>query len=310
LITVLERHYQPITCIKVSTDGSYFVTGGEDGLVLVWLLPEILAIAADNTQGHDSSNSGGEARHSWSSHAGKVTDVAISMGGAAGRVYTCSVDKTCRIYNTVSGQHLLTYVFDTPLWSLAIDPAQYFLFVGGENGNIYQTNLHEKPAQLVAQPNNEAVEPMFVGHTSKVTCLSVSIDGLALVSGSHDCTVKMWHVLSKQTMSTVQHKGPIGNLIILTTPHGMLNEGSRPSRVIIKSFRRSNLATDDSQEAGTIKMKLTNSSAARHLSGSGKAVATSEDDEVKALRNESEKLKKINQELYKYSVEQIFKRSL
>ena len=42
---------------------------------------------------------------------------------------------------------------------------------------------------------------------SAVTCLSVSIDGLALISGSNDNTIKIWHIISKQCMRTVTNKG-------------------------------------------------------------------------------------------------------
>lgn len=40
-----------------------------------------------------------------------------------------------------------------------------------------------------------------------MTCLSVSTDGSVLLSGSHDESVRLWDVKSKQSMRTVTLKG-------------------------------------------------------------------------------------------------------
>lgn len=48
------------------------------------------------------------------------------------------------------------------------------------------------------------------GPRSQVTCLSVSTDGSVLLSGSHDETVRLWDVQSKQCIRTVTLKGGTG----------------------------------------------------------------------------------------------------
>lgn len=40
-----------------------------------------------------------------------------------------------------------------------------------------------------------------------MTCLSVSTDGSVLLSGSHDESVRLWDVKSKQCLRTVTLKG-------------------------------------------------------------------------------------------------------
>lgn len=42
---------------------------------------------------------------------------------------------------------------------------------------------------------------------NQVTCLSVSTDGSVLLSGSHDESVRLWDVKSKQCLRTVTLKG-------------------------------------------------------------------------------------------------------
>lgn len=43
-----------------------------------------------------------------------------------------------------------------------------------------------------------------------MTCLSVSTDGSVLLSGSHDETVRVWDIQSKQSIRTVTLKGGAG----------------------------------------------------------------------------------------------------
>ena len=35
-MAVLGRHYQNVTTLRFTDDGSHFISGGEDNLVLVW----------------------------------------------------------------------------------------------------------------------------------------------------------------------------------------------------------------------------------------------------------------------------------
>lgn len=40
-----------------------------------------------------------------------------------------------------------------------------------------------------------------------VTCLSVSMDGTLLLSGSHDESARLWDIQSKQSIRCLAHKG-------------------------------------------------------------------------------------------------------
>ena len=56
-----------------------------------------------------------------------------------------------------------------------------------------------------------------------MTCLSVSTDGSLLLSGSHDETVRLWDIQSKQCLKTMNHKGRhalISGLLSSSTARG------------------------------------------------------------------------------------------
>lgn len=54
----------------------------------------------------------------------------------------------------------MTIVFDTPILSVTMDPAEFFVFAGGEDGNIYEIRLFEKALNTL----HKEIEPLFVGH--------------------------------------------------------------------------------------------------------------------------------------------------
>lgn len=48
---------------------------------------------------------------------------------------------------------------------------------------------------------------LVVSCRNMVSCVSVSMDGTLLLSGSHDETVRVWDIQSKQTIRCLAHKG-------------------------------------------------------------------------------------------------------
>lgn len=49
--------------------------------------------------------------------------------------------------------------------------------------------------------------PFLFLYREKVTCLSLSIDGQALISGSADSTIRVWNTRSRQCMRVISQKG-------------------------------------------------------------------------------------------------------
>ncbi|RWS13028.1 WD repeat-containing protein 18-like protein [Dinothrombium tinctorium] len=106
LLTKLERHFQPITCIKVAGDSSYFISGGEDGYVFVWFTHEILSNTSfSHGSSNDSSLAGKEPKHSWSYHSAQITDIYCAYSRINGKCATCSIDQTCKVNNESALSH-------------------------------------------------------------------------------------------------------------------------------------------------------------------------------------------------------------
>ena len=201
---ITNGHFQKINLTKFTSDGSHFLTAGEDGNVLMWPL--------DNAS---------QPRHAWSQHSLGVTDFHIGFGGLDARVFTASKDHTANIYLASAGSFLLSVEFPAPLMSITADSAEENLFVGTNSGQIYTAGLKNPPRDLKMSIEQDAGS-VFKGHTQAVTSLSVSLDGLTLASGGCDCEVRLWHIKSRQCVRVVPHKGAVTTLHFMIPKAGML----------------------------------------------------------------------------------------
>ncbi|KAM6219695.1 WD repeat-containing protein 18 [Rhynchocyon petersi] len=221
LLVILSRHYQDVACLQFTGDGSHFISGGKDCLVLAWSLCSVLQADPSRIPA---------PRHVWSQHSLPITDLHCGFGGPLARVATASLDQTVKLWELSSGELLLSVLFDGAIMAVTLDLAEHHMFCGGSDGSIFQVDLCTWPGQREKsfQPEQENGK-VFRGHRNQVTCLSVSTDGSLLLSGSHDETVRLWDIQSKQCVRTVTLKGPVTNAFILLAPVSMLSSDLKPS---------------------------------------------------------------------------------
>nr|XP_057930464.1 WD repeat-containing protein 18 [Doryrhamphus excisus] len=308
LLSVVTRHYQDVTCVKFTDDSSHFVSGGKDSVVLVWSVSSVIQVDLSHAP---------EPRHILSRHSLPITDLHCGMMGPQARVATASLDQTVKLWEVSSGELLLSVIFDVEIMSVTLDPCEYFLFCGGSDGSIFQVSLctqgitRDKSFQCDADGNRT-----FKGHRNVVTCLSVSMDGTLLVSGSHDESVRLWDIQSKQCVRCFAHKGPVTNAFVMVAPANMFLPDSRPS-VPLPRFSR-HLLESDGGESGEVcvrlglhtqeeeetylqkadKLKsLMNAVTDKSLFGDGENTKV----RVAELEEEVQTLKKVNKDLYDFS---------
>lgn len=234
LLRVASKHFQPITRICFTSDGSFIVTSGEDGLLIVWALNRLLT--------HEQS----DPLHVISDHSLPIKDIYVGRSPNGNtRVMSVSADCTLKIHELASGQLLLTVVFDKMPTALVSDVTEKLVFVGMNDGNIKEVNLFNPPRNNLRHMEDDK-NLIFKGHTSTVTTLSISIDGLVLASGSQDNQVILWHIPSKQKQRVIRHNGPVTNVKFLTGLSNVFRSDFKPS-FIFKIFFRS--LTNDSNQS-------------------------------------------------------------
>ncbi|CAG4960876.1 unnamed protein product [Colias eurytheme] len=311
LLTIINRHYQKVNHLKFTPDGRFFISSAEDGMVMVWALatvaanPEIELVTQSTAGQHDPV-------YIFSDHSLPVTDMCISKTGIHGRLCTVSSDRTCKIYDLSSGELLLNLIFDEPLSSIAFDVLELNIFVGSTEGKIFQFSLTNPPRNRDVLVSDVDKTLIFSSHTKAVTCLSVSLNGEILMSGGNDEQVILWHIKSRQPIRTIRHKGCITNAFFTTNLEAIYKQEFSPHIILHSLERTLEKDSDDINEIEVLVDKKINfwplniiEEVISEDNGIRKQVDCETNEQTASLEEEIAKLRIINANLYKLSVEKV-----
>lgn len=310
LLTIINRHYQKVVVLKFTPDGKYFVSAAEDGMVMVWSLatvaahPEVELVTQTTAGQHDPV-------HIFSDHSLPVTDMYVSKTGMHGRLCTVSSDRTCKIYDLASGEILLNLVFDIALSSITMDVLELNIFIGTIEGNIHQFSVTNPPRSKDLLVNTDASCPTFISHNKAVTCLSVSLDGETLMSSSNDEQVILWHIRSKQPIRTIRHKGSVTNAYFTVNFPAIYKQDFSPNVILHSLERTLEKDSDDVLEVEIlVNTKIDFWPQSQESDLVEYSVPTNETEtemrqKESSFKKELEKLKKINANLYAFSVDNV-----
>jgi hypothetical protein len=251
LLATFQAHNKAVTALAIAADGSLLATGGADGIVHVWDVAAALDVARSSGGGGGAGGgasggggggggggSGGAALASFSAHSLAVTALAWTTSlGAAARLVSASTDRTVRVWDVAARRALGLTSLPSGVAALALAPAEDVLYVGALDGAIYVVDLVAAAAWAASGSRAgahtgaaaagvvgagggapRASTAPLLGHTSSVSCLAISADGLRLVSGADDGTVRLWDAAARAPLGTSDlHRSaaPITSLAIL-----------------------------------------------------------------------------------------------
>ncbi|XP_075677169.1 WD repeat-containing protein 18 [Dermatophagoides pteronyssinus] len=237
LLAQLDGHYQSIGVIKVTGDQSYFITGGDDGVILIWNFAKVIVPDSRPTfsviDGHSDRL---KPEQTITNSSTAIIDIHV---GSVGRFVVCS-EQSCQVkmYQLPTGIHLASISFPQSIVSVVMDRMERALFVGSITGQVYEVLFSQiwQPKQKSdcgvqhfdlstmineEESSNQRNKQVMIGHTGAVNAMAITVDGQALLTGSQDRTIRLWHIDSHQCMRTVQCKGPISNLMVVPSMAGL-----------------------------------------------------------------------------------------
>ncbi|CAJ1065430.1 striatin-4 isoform X1 [Xyrichtys novacula] len=222
-IYTFRAHSGAVLSLTMGEDGESCYSGGLDGTVRCWKMPDLNVDPYDNYDpGIESSVLAGHEDSVW----------GLTYSAAHHRLASCSADGTIRIWDPQNSSPCLS-VFNkerehgtpTSVAFVDTDPNQVVVSYDGGETLLYDLNTEQSTIALetqtkdgselinrvVSHPSESVsitahenrtirfldnktgkVVHSMVAHLDAVTCLTTDPKGTYLISGSHDCSVRLW----------------------------------------------------------------------------------------------------------------------
>ncbi|CAK6968167.1 striatin-4 [Scomber scombrus] len=222
-IYTFRAHSGAVLSLTMGEDGESCYSGGLDGTVRCWKMPDLNVDPYDNYDpGIESSVLAGHEDSVW----------GLTYSAVHHRLASCSADGTIRLWDPQNSSPCLS-VFNkerehgtpTSVAFVASDPNQVVVSFDGGETLLYDLNTEQsitaletqtkdgielinrvvshpsEPVSITAHENRTIrfldnktgkVVHSMVAHLDAVTCLTTDPKGTYLISGSHDCSVRLW----------------------------------------------------------------------------------------------------------------------
>ncbi|THH10360.1 hypothetical protein EW145_g1398 [Phellinidium pouzarii] len=217
LFNVWDAHYRKVTVLRFTQDGAALISGSEDSGVSVWFVSSLLA----NEAQHETPT----PYCTLSDHTLSITDIVCGTGTFPScRILTSSVDHSVKLWDLSSRTLLTTFLFPSPIHSLAFEIAERTFFAAssaanstGHGGAVYQVKLFRRRNAQSSRPSVEALggggiseairldaDPkgmIFVGQP--ISSLALSITQSMLLIGTAVGEVHLYDIASHQLLRTL-----------------------------------------------------------------------------------------------------------
>lgn len=291
LLRVQQKHYQPITCVRFSSDGDFVVVGGQDGMLVTYNFGDLVNVhgnvLAQSTAGQV------EPLYKKMDHSMAISDLFIGSFGYKSRFATVSPDHTCRVYGLLKGDLLLSLLFDEALTTVIFDSSCWNMYIGGATGKICGFNLKSPPRSVENHVGAENERCTLIGHDKKIACLDLNSSGRILASGSEDSRVIIWDTESAQMLRQLELKSPVTNLKFVLSSENMFAQNFKPG-IVLKSLERS-LNADNSFAVAVVQREDICFS-----DEESEEKSSQRPERLNTLETELETVKIINQQLYEH----------
>uniref|UniRef100_A0A3B4AJJ7 Striatin-3 n=1 Tax=Periophthalmus magnuspinnatus TaxID=409849 RepID=A0A3B4AJJ7_9GOBI len=233
-VYTFRAHIGPVLSLAVTPSGEQCFSGGLDSFIHWWNIP------STNTDPYDTYDASVLAG-SWGGHSDAVWGLAFS--GIKNRLLSCSADGTVKLWNPqerapcvctfnadrehgtptsvdfngTDPAHMVASFSsgDVVLYDLETSQSALVLKGQGDSGMNHINRVVSHPTLPVTITAHEDRNIKFfdnksgkmihsmVAHLDAVTSLAVDPNGIYLMSGSHDCSVRLWTLDSKTCVQEI-----------------------------------------------------------------------------------------------------------
>lgn len=216
--TSSASHLQTVSSLCITPNDDYIISGSADTSIHVWSLSKLVSFSQSSDGYGDGEPSNAPIR-SFTAHRTAISAIACghSMANTNFAVST-SDDGTCYLWHVGTCHILRTILLPTNAISIAIDPADRALYLGGQDGHVYSwdifqhstsgnsthMNSSEMPASQLTSKDRWSAPSSELGPT---ICLTLSYDGTFLVSGHTNGSLVRWDVAKHRILNELTNLG-------------------------------------------------------------------------------------------------------
>lgn len=221
----MPAHKKPVSCLKLSDDGSLLISGGDDGTIIV--IPVFRLVEADPQD--DSTK---HILYQFAAHGDSVTAISTGRGMSSSQIVSCSLDGRCKFWNLLSGTLSHTVVFPCAIFSVVLDPKGTEFFAAGSDGFVYKGSLGHKNKHLmgpdydpIPPASDDSVHngslrhknkhlmdtsseliPWAPKHDSAVVSVVIINEGNHLISAAEDGSIWVWEINKGQIIIALENE--------------------------------------------------------------------------------------------------------
>ncbi|XP_025831546.1 striatin-3 isoform X1 [Agrilus planipennis] len=231
-----RSHNGPVLCLVISGTGEHCYSGGIDGNIHCWNIPNSNIdpydlfqpdVLSATLKGHDDAVWGLSFLHSRQHLLSCAADGTVKLWSPFSKVPLLNTftseqdgvpssidfinDEINRIVAAYNSSHCIIFDTETTKPVLRLESGQDS--VGNINKQINRVVCHPTlPLTITAHEdrhirfwdnNTGKMVHSMVAHLDAVTCLAVDPNGLYLLSGSHDCSIRLWHLDNKTCVQEI-----------------------------------------------------------------------------------------------------------
>ncbi|RXG61362.1 Striatin-3 [Armadillidium vulgare] len=237
-VYTFRGHMGPVLCLAVSTDGDKCYSGGLDSSIRIWNVPSSSidpydsyepSVFGGNLSGHTDAVWGivyHQQRHQllscsadstvrfWTASDTRnplLSTYAVEKDGVPTSVdfvyestnqFVCSFNTAnCVIYDLETGKPVIRLDTESDQSGSSIS-RQINRVVSHPTLPLTVTAHEDRHIRFWDNTSGRLVQSM-VAHLDSVTSLAVDPNGLYLLSGSHDCSIRLWQLDSKQCVQEI-----------------------------------------------------------------------------------------------------------
>ncbi|KKZ60578.1 hypothetical protein EMCG_04755 [[Emmonsia] crescens] len=245
-VSTTASHLQPVTSLIVDPTNNFILSGSEDSNIHVWSIPLLTSFSRPSTsQTQTQSNS---PLRTFSHHRAPITSVAVGHSHSKNNIaISTSRDNTAIVWEYRTGKLLRTFLLPaTPLCS-AVDPADRAFYVGYDDGSVQMIDFFKVPSiQNILHDSNQQSTPSQLSANERwappnldlgsIQCLTLSYDGMTLLSGHKGGAIVCWDITKGRYASTLITYGcPVTNLQMLA-PTGLAQKDGQMARITIHNI--------------------------------------------------------------------------